>query len=102
MAGMRARRSDRPLGSAPTPFQIKVVSNTGAYGGHASETLASALGSPLTSYRCPNKKADGFAVYTNIVPGGGFRGYGASQSTFAIECAIAELGELLGMDPFAI
>ena len=85
-----------------TAIQVKVVSNTGAYGGHGGETLAAALGSPLTAYRCPNKKADGFAVYTNVVPGGGFRGYGASQSTFAIECAIDELGELLGMDPFAI
>jgi putative selenate reductase molybdopterin-binding subunit len=85
-----------------TAIQIRVVSNTGAYGGHGGETLASALGSPLTSYRCSNKKADGFAVYTNIVPGGGFRGYGASQSTFAVECAIDELGELLGMNPFAI
>jgi putative selenate reductase molybdopterin-binding subunit len=85
-----------------TAIQVKVVSNTGAYGGHGSETLAAALGSPLSAYRCPNKKADGFAVYTNIVPGGGFRGYGASQSTFAIECAIDELSELLGMDPFAI
>jgi putative selenate reductase molybdopterin-binding subunit len=85
-----------------TAVQVRVVSNTGAYGGHGSETLAASLGSPLTAYRCPNKKADGFAVYTNIVPGGGFRGYGASQSTFAIECAIDELSELLGMDPFAI
>src|ERR1700738_386262 len=85
-----------------TAIQVKVVSNTGAHGGHGGETLASALGSPLSAYRCANKKADGFAVYTNVVPGGGFRGYGASQSTFAIECAIDELGELLGMDPFAI
>src|SRR5208337_874356 len=85
-----------------TAIQVKVVSNTGAYGGHGGETLAAALGSPLTAYRCPNKKADGFAVYTNIVPGGGFRGYGASQSTFAVECAIDELSEVLGMDPFAI
>jgi putative selenate reductase molybdopterin-binding subunit len=85
-----------------TAIQVKVVSNTGAYGGHGGETLAAALGSPLCAYRCPNKRAAGFAVYTNIVPGGGFRGYGTSQSTFAIECAIDELGELLGIDPFAI
>jgi CO/xanthine dehydrogenase Mo-binding subunit len=36
------------------------------------------------------------------VPGGGFRGYGASQSTFAIECAIDDLAKLLGLDPFEI
>ena len=58
--------------------------------------------SPLTAYRCANKKADGYAVYTNMVPGGGFRGYGASQTTFAIECAMDELARKLGMDPFAI
>ncbi len=85
-----------------TAIEIQVVSNTGAYGGHAGETLAAALGSPLTSYRCANKKAVGYAVYTNMVPGGGFRGYGASQTTFAIECAIDEVARLVGMDPFAI
>jgi len=68
----------------------------------ASETLAASLGSPLTAYRCANKKAVGYAVYTNMVPGGGFRGYGASQTTFAIECAIDELARLLGIDPFEI
>jgi putative selenate reductase molybdopterin-binding subunit len=85
-----------------TAIQIRVVSNTGGYGGHGGETLAGALGSPMSAYRCQNKKADGFAVYTNVVPGGGFRGYGASQSTYAIECAIDEMGELLGLDRFTI
>ena len=85
-----------------TAIEMHVVSNTGAYGGHASETLGASLGSPLTAYRCANKKAVGYAVYTNMVPGGGFRGYGSSQTTFAIECAIDELARLLGMDPFAI
>jgi CO/xanthine dehydrogenase Mo-binding subunit/aerobic-type carbon monoxide dehydrogenase small subunit (CoxS/CutS family) len=85
-----------------TAIEVNVVSNTGAYGGHASETLGAALGAPLSAYRCANKKAIGYAVYTNMVPGGGFRGYGASQTTYAIECAIDELARLLGMDPFAI
>jgi putative selenate reductase molybdopterin-binding subunit len=61
-----------------TAIEVHVVSNTGGYGGHASETLAGALGSPLSSYRCANKKAIGYAVCTNQVPGGGFRGYGSS------------------------
>jgi CO/xanthine dehydrogenase Mo-binding subunit/aerobic-type carbon monoxide dehydrogenase small subunit (CoxS/CutS family) len=85
-----------------TAIEVHVVSNTGAYGGHAGETLAAALGSPLTAYRCPNKKADGYAVYTNMVPAGGFRGYGSSQTTFAIECAIDDLARRIGMDPVAI
>lgn len=85
-----------------TAIQVHVVSNTGAYGGHGGETLAAALGNPLTAYRCANKKADGYTVYTNMVPGGGFRGYGSSQTTFAIECAIDDLARLLGIDPFTI
>ncbi|WP_072802955.1 molybdopterin-dependent oxidoreductase [Rhodococcoides yunnanense] len=85
-----------------TALDVYVVSNTGAYANHASETLAAALGSPLAAYRCPNKKALGYAVYTNMIPGGGFRGYGASQTTFAIECAMDELAHLLGMDPVAL
>ena len=85
-----------------TAIDVRVVSNTGAYGGHGSETLAAALASPIIVYRAPNKRADGYAVYTNIVPGGGFRGYGASQSTFAIESAMDELAGKLGLDPFAI
>src|SRR5262249_25550605 len=67
---------------------------------HASETLAAALGSQLSAYRCRNKKAIGYAVYTNMVPGGGFRGYGSSQTTYAIECAMDEMARMLGIDPF--
>lgn len=85
-----------------TAIQLRVVSNTGAYGGHGGETLAAALGSPIAAYRCVNKKADGYAVYTNMVPAGGFRGYGSSQTTFAIECAMDELAKLLGMSPLEI
>ena len=85
-----------------TAIQVRVVSNTGAYGGHGGETLAAALGSPIAAYRCINKKADGYAVYTNMVPAGGFRGYGATQTTFAIECAMDDLAKLLGISPFEI
>jgi len=85
-----------------TAIQVRVVSNTGAYGGHGGETLAAALGNPLTVYKCADKKADGYAVYTNMTPAGGFRGYGASQTTFAIECAMDELAQVLGIGVFEI
>jgi CO/xanthine dehydrogenase Mo-binding subunit len=85
-----------------TAMQIHTVSNTGAYGNHGGEVLASSLGSAMATYRCPNKKGTGYAVYTNTVPSGAFRGYGASQPAFAIECAIDELGRLLGIDPFTM
>jgi putative selenate reductase molybdopterin-binding subunit len=50
-------------------------------------------------YKCPNKKGDGYAVYTNLQCGGGFRGYGTTQPTFAMESALDELAALLNVDP---
>ena len=85
-----------------TAMQIHTVSNTGAYGNHGGEILASSLGSSMATYRCPNKKGTGYAVYTNTVPSGAFRGYGATQPAFAIECAIDELARKLGIDPFTL
>ena len=85
-----------------TALDVQLVSNTGAYGGHGSETLGAAMASPLAAYRCANKRGIGHAIYTNMVPAGGFRGYGASQTSFAIECAMDELARLLGLDPFTI
>jgi len=85
-----------------TALDVEVFSNTGAYGGHGDETLAAAMGSPIAAYRCPNKKGIGHAVYTNMVPAGGFRGYGASQTTFAIEGALDALAGQLGIDPFTM
>ena len=83
-----------------TALDVEVFSNTGAYGGHGGETLGAAMASPIAAYRCANKRGIGRAVYTNMTPGGGFRGYGASQTTFAVECAIDELARKLGIDPF--
>lgn len=85
-----------------TVMQIHTVSNTGAYSNHAGEVLASSLGSAMATYRCANKRGTGYAVYTNTVPSGAFRGYGASQPAFAIECALDELGRKLGIDPFTM
>src|SRR6202041_2864754 len=85
-----------------TAIQMRTVSNTGAYGNHGGEIIASCLGSSIATCRCPNKKGTGYAVYTNTVPSGAFRGYGATQPAFAIESAIDELGRKLGIDPFTI
>jgi CO/xanthine dehydrogenase Mo-binding subunit/aerobic-type carbon monoxide dehydrogenase small subunit (CoxS/CutS family) len=85
-----------------TAMQIHTVSNTGAYGNHGGEVLASSLGSAMATYRSANKKGTGYAVYTNTPPSGAFRGYGATQPAFAIESAIDELGRKLGIDPFTM
>ena len=76
-----------------TAIQYRIVSNTGAYGNHGGETLANGMSGPWAIYKCPNKKGDGYAVYTNLQCGGGFRGYGTTQPTFAMESAIDELSD---------
>jgi CO/xanthine dehydrogenase Mo-binding subunit len=53
-------------------------------------------------YRCPNKKIDAYAVYTNTVPSGAIRGYGLTQTVYAMECAMDELARALEMDPFTL
>jgi putative selenate reductase molybdopterin-binding subunit len=82
-----------------TALQMRVLSNTGAYGNHAGPVLHHACGESIGVYRCVNKKIDGYAVYTNNVPAGAFRGYGSPQSGFAIESAIDELARGVGLDP---
>ena len=84
-----------------TAIAMRMVANTGAYGNHGPGVLFHSAGESVTLYRCPNKRVDGYSVYTNTMPSGAFRGYGLSQTIFAIESAMDELARLLGMDPFA-
>ncbi|MFF3091900.1 molybdopterin-dependent oxidoreductase [Streptomyces nojiriensis] len=84
-----------------TAFQVRNVSNTGAYGNHGGETLF-AGGAAVMIYRCPNKKYDAYSVYTNTVPSGALRGYGMTQPAFAVESAMHELALALHMDPLEL
>jgi CO/xanthine dehydrogenase Mo-binding subunit/aerobic-type carbon monoxide dehydrogenase small subunit (CoxS/CutS family) len=83
-----------------TAMEVRVVSNTGAYGNHGGETLYAACGEAVAVYRCANKKVDGYTVYTNMVPAGAIRGYGMTQTIFAVECAMDEMARSLKMDPY--
>jgi hypothetical protein len=82
-----------------TAMEMHVISNTGAYGNHGPGVLFHACGECFGVYRCDNKKIDAFAVYTNTVPAGAFRGYGLPQTNFAVESAMDELARRIGMDP---
>ena len=94
------------LGARPdgvlTAMHLRVVSNAGAYGNHSPGVLFHGCGECHEVYRCPNKQIDGYAVYTNTLPSGAFRGYGLSQTIFAVESAMDELAAKLRLDPFEI
>jgi CO/xanthine dehydrogenase Mo-binding subunit len=83
-----------------TALQLRIISNTGAYGNHGSETLLRACSGTISVYRCPNKRIDAWAVYTNLPPAGAVRGYGLSQTVFAVESAMDELARALNLDAF--
>ncbi|MEA2832571.1 MAG: putative selenate reductase molybdopterin-binding subunit [Methylobacteriaceae bacterium] len=82
-----------------TAIGMDVLSNTGAYGNHGPGVLFHGCGESVGNYRCLNKRVDGVAVVTNTVPAGAFRGYGISQTGFAMESAIEELARRLDLDP---
>jgi CO/xanthine dehydrogenase Mo-binding subunit/aerobic-type carbon monoxide dehydrogenase small subunit (CoxS/CutS family) len=85
-----------------TAIGLRVVSNAGAYGNHSGGVLHHGCGECIAVYRCPNTSVEGYAVYTNTVPAGAFRGYGLSQTVFAVESAMDELARALNMNPFEL
>ncbi|MER6463126.1 molybdopterin-dependent oxidoreductase [Streptomyces sp. NPDC001228] len=82
-----------------TALQLRVVSNTGAYGNHGPAVMFHSVGESTAMYRAPHKKVDAYSVYTHTVPAGAFRGYGLGQVLFAVESALDELARRLGLDP---
>ena len=85
-----------------TAIALTVLSNTGAYANHAGGVLHHGCNECIAAYHCPNKRVDGHSVYTHTLPAGAFRGYGLSQTIFAVESAVDELARGLGIDPFAM
>jgi CO/xanthine dehydrogenase Mo-binding subunit/aerobic-type carbon monoxide dehydrogenase small subunit (CoxS/CutS family) len=82
-----------------TALQLRVVSNTGAYGNHGPAVMFHSVGESMAVYRAPHKKVDAFSVYTHTVPAGAFRGYGLGQVMFAVESALDELARQLDLEP---
>jgi CO/xanthine dehydrogenase Mo-binding subunit/aerobic-type carbon monoxide dehydrogenase small subunit (CoxS/CutS family) len=82
-----------------TGFALDVTADTGAYGNHGPGVMFHAIEEAVTAYRCGSKRVDARTVYTNTVPAGAFRGYGLSQTIFAVECAVDELARRCGIDP---
>lgn len=81
-------------------LDIEVLSDTGAYGEHSSTVLGCVGHYTLPLYNKTRAvRLRGQAVYTNKMPAGAFRGYGATQGTFAVETTVNKLAERLGMDP---
>ncbi len=81
-------------------IDMDALSDTGAYGEHAWTVLMVAGHKSLPLYnQAVAARYKGKVVYTNKMPAGALRGYGVTQAIFAMESAINELADKLGMDP---
>ncbi|WP_371372358.1 xanthine dehydrogenase family protein molybdopterin-binding subunit [Sporomusa aerivorans] len=81
-------------------LDIENLSDTGAYGEHAPTTFSVCGDKTLPLYNKTRAvRYHGHAVYTNKMPAGALRGYGATQGTFALESAVNQLAARLNMDP---
>ena len=85
-------------------IDMYTLSNAGAYGEHAPTTVDLTATKTISLYT-GTLKAYRFGwdvVYTNVQGGGAFRGYGATQGSFAVESAVNEMADRLGIDAVAI
>lgn len=81
---------------------VDVLSDCGAYASLSPGVIETALEHAAGPYRIPNVRTEGRLVYTNNATGGAFRGFGANQMAYAVECQIDRLAAAAGLDPAAM
>lgn len=84
-------------------IDLYAISNAGAYGEHAPTTIGLVGHKSLSLYG--SLRAARFSydvVYSNTMGAGAYRGYGATQGIYAVESAVSELADTLGIDPTVI
>ncbi len=85
-------------GDEVTAASLYLIGDTGAYGSHALTVNMVGGFKGLTLYNPPNARFVSDVVYTNTIPAGAFRGYGAMQCQYGIEVLMEEIAAKLGLD----
>ena len=85
-----------------TAVQAELVGDAGAYASLSTKVLKRATAHATGPYQVPHARIDCFAMYTNNPPAGAFRGFGVTQSAFAVESNMDILARELGMDPYEL
>jgi selenium-dependent xanthine dehydrogenase len=83
-------------------LRARIVGDTGAYASVGDKVLERASGHACGGYRFPAVDVEARAVYTNNVPCGAMRGFGANQVNFALEGTLDRLAEQVGIDGWDI
>ncbi len=82
-----------------TAVEAELYGDGGAYASLSDKVMTRATTHATGPYNVPNAKIDCFAMYTNNPPSGAFRGFGVTQSAFAVEQNMDMVAEELGIDP---
>lgn len=82
-----------------TAVEVDAVLDAGPYNYTSNKVLGNLHLCVGGAYEIPNARIDSMTVYTNAVPGGAYRGFGAPQGAFVAETQMNKLAEALGMDP---
>ncbi len=76
----------------------ELYGDTGAYASLGEKVMTRATTHAAGPYDVENVRADCYAMYTNNPPSGAFRGFGVTQSAFAVESMMDMLAEKIGID----
>lgn len=82
-----------------TAIETELFGDTGAYASLGEKVLTRATTHSSGPYEVPDARADCYAMYTNNPPAGAFRGFGVTQSCFAVESMMDMLSEKLDIEP---
>ena len=81
-----------------TGIFIEVRANTGPYGNHCLTVPMNSCSKTLPLFKCENMAYDLITCYTNSVQAGAYQGYGTPKGNFALQMALCELADKLGID----
>ncbi|MFV9504240.1 MAG: putative aminohydrolase SsnA [Oscillochloridaceae bacterium umkhey_bin13] len=82
--------------------EVTIYGDGGAYASLSAHVMLRATTHAAGPYAIPNVAVQTHALYTNNVPAGAFRGFGVTQSGFAVESQLDLLAEALGMSPLEL
>ena len=82
--------------------QCEIHLDTGAYAEIGPRVAKKSGYTAAGPYRIPNLKIDSYSVYTNKPPAGAFRGFGVSQSAWAVESQMDIIAAALKIDPLEL
>ncbi|MBW6466981.1 MAG: molybdopterin-dependent oxidoreductase [Brevefilum sp.] len=83
-------------------IETELYGDSGAYASLGEKVMTRATTHSAGPYDVEHVRADCYAMYTNNPPSGAFRGFGVTQSAFAIETIIDMLAEELKINPIEL